>query len=356
MTKSATGEDEMKQHLNRMLKQAAGGALFAALLGSAAGIAQAEPADTLRVMHAGGQWGDAVSTCIDKPFEEETGIKVVIETPGGFAKFKAMLESGTITNVMTDFSTADLYRGMAEGMLEPIDWAAINPDPMFDEARHDYAAGTSYFSTIMAWRDDAKAPSDFVEFFDTENFPGIRALPDYPDYVLAFAAMGDGVPMDEIFPIDLDRAFATLERIKDDTIWWQAGAQAPQLLQDNEAQYAISWSGRVAGQEGVTVSFNQGMLDISWFVMAKGTPQAEKEAAWLWLHEHMKATRQACVAQYISYPGPSPDLDPLLPQDRLDEFPTYGPNKEVQWLIDGQWWFDHAAEVEQRWNEFKLSQ
>jgi len=258
-------------------------------------------------------------------------------------------------DVMTDASTGDLFRGVSQGLLEPIDWDAINPHPIFDEARHEFGIGTSYYSTIMAWRDDAKAPSNWVEFFDTENFPGKRALPDYPDFILAFAAMGDGVEMDDLFPLDLDRAFKTLERIKDDTICWQAGAQAPQLLQDNEAQYAISWSGRVAGQDGITVSFNQGMLDMSWFVMAKGTPDAEKEAAWLWLRDHTDAQLQACVAQYISYPGPSPDLEPLLPQDRLHEFPTYSANKEVQWLVDGQWWFENAAEIERRWNEFKLS-
>ena len=34
---------------------------------------------------------------------------------------------------------------------------------------------------------------------------------------------------------------------KDVSVWWKAGAQPPQLLKDNEVQYAISWSGRVVG-------------------------------------------------------------------------------------------------------------
>jgi putative spermidine/putrescine transport system substrate-binding protein len=62
------------------------------------------------------------------------------------------------------------------------------------------------------------------------------------------------------------------------------------------------------------------------------------------------------VTQYISYPGPSPDLEPLLPQDRLGEFPTYSENKKVQWLTNGDWWYENAAEIEKRWNEFKLAQ
>jgi putative spermidine/putrescine transport system substrate-binding protein len=318
--------------------------------------ASAEPAKELHILWAGGQWADAVDECVHKPLLEQHGIKAVHEAPGGLAKMKAMIESGNITHTAFDLPTGELMRAKAAGILEKIDWAKVDPFPMYDEAKDDYAIGTSYYSTIMAWREDAKAPSNWVEFFDTVNFPGKRGLPNYPDFVLPFAALGDGVPVDQLFPLDLDRAFKTLERIKDDTIWWEAGAQAPQLLQDNEVQYAISWSGRVVGQEGIKTSFNQGMLDISWFGLAKGADPAEIEAAYIWLKMQTDPQIQACVAQYISYTGPSPELDALLPQDKLAEYPTYSENKKVQWLADAQWWLDNADLVEKRWQEFKLAQ
>jgi putative spermidine/putrescine transport system substrate-binding protein len=311
----------------------------------------------LHVMDAGGQWGDAVAKCIDEPLLKEKGIKVVTETPGGYAKMAAQAKSGVINNVATDGSTSELARMAAEGLLEEIDWGAINPMPMFDEAKNKYGFGSSYYSTIMAWRKGVPAPSNWVEFFDTEKFPGKRALPDYPDYVLPFAAMADGMTPEEIGKgIDLDRAFKTLKRVKKDTIWWQAGAQPPQLLKDNEAQYAISWSGRVVGQDGVETSFNQGMLDMSWFMIAKGASEDQKKMLYQWFHEQTIPEKQACVAQYISYPGPSPELEKLLPKDKLNQFPTYSENKKVQWLINGDWWFKNAAEIEKRWNEFKLEQ
>lgn len=311
----------------------------------------------LHVMDAGGQWGDAVAKCIDEPLLKEKGIKVVTETPGGYAKMAAQAKSGVINNVATDGSTSELARMAAEGLLEEIDWGAINPMPMFDEAKNKYGFGSSYYSTIMAWRKGVPAPSNWVEFFDTEKFPGKRALPDYPDYVLPFAAMADGMTPEEISKgIDLDRAFKTLKRVKKDTIWWQAGAQPPQLLKDNEAQYAISWSGRVVGQDGVETSFNQGMLDMSWFMIAKGASEDQKKMLYQWFHEQTIPEKQACVAQYISYPGPSPELEKLLPKDKLNQFPTYSENKKVQWLINGDWWFKNASEIEKRWNEFKLEQ
>jgi hypothetical protein len=36
--------------------------------------------------------------------------------------------------------------------------------------------------------------------------------------------------------------------------------------------------------------------------------------------------------------------------------PTYGPNKEVQWLQNGEWWVANNDLVEKRWQEFKLAQ
>jgi putative spermidine/putrescine transport system substrate-binding protein len=329
-------------------------AAISALAFSAA--ARAEEGKELHVLWSGGQYGDAVEKCINQPFTAATGIKVITESPGGLAKLQAMNEAGNITSTVFDFPTDELKRGQAQGLLAETDWKAINPDPMYDEAKDKFGIGTSYFSTIMAYRSDAKAPKNWVEFFDTKNFPGKRALPDYPGYTLVFAALGDGVPVDKLFPLDLDRAFKTLNRIKADTIWWQAGAQAAQLLKDNEAQYAIAWSGRVVGQPGIVANFQDGMLDLSWFGVAKGASAAEKAAAWQWLHWHTIAKNQACVANYISYTGPSPDLDALLPKDKLTQYPTYSENKKVQWLANAQWWLDNADTVEKRWQEFKLQQ
>lgn len=339
------------------MKKLLGNLSLVCALTLATSLGHAQDVKELHMMNSGGEFGDAVDKCVNEPLLKEKGIKVITETPGGFAKMAAQAKSGVITNVTSDGATGDMYRLKAEGLIEPIDWAKVNPDPMFDEAKNPYGFGQSYYSTIMAWRSDAKAPANFVDFFDTDRFPGKRALADYPDYTLAFAAMGDGATVEEVQKgIDLDRAFKTLRRIKKDVIWWQSGAQPAQLLKDNEAQYAIAWSGRVVGQEGVSSTFNQGMLDISWFVAAKGMSDEQRDLLYTWFHELTVAEKQLCMVKLIPYPGPSPKLEGMVDPATAKMFPTYADNKKVEWLINGQWWFDHAAEIEKRWNEFKLEQ
>jgi len=137
-------------------------------------------------------------------------------------------------------------------------------------------------------------------------------------------------------------------------VWWKAGAQPPQLLRDNEVQYAISWSGRVVGQEGIGTTYNQAFLDLSFFVVPKGVDPAQKAAAMKLLHEMTVATNQAKAAEVISYTGSSPELDVLLPKSKLHEFPTARQNKGVQILHNREWWFKNAEAAQKRWEQFKL--
>ena len=309
----------------------------------------------LRMTEAGGPSGESIEKGYLDPFTEKSGVAVVRENPSGLGKLRAMVEAGAVTSVVLELSSPELEQAKALDLVEPLDWDAIEPMPMFDEAKDEKGYGYQYYTTLMAWREDAKAPASWQDFWDVEAFPGKRALPDYAAYILPMALLADGVPVSELYPLDLDRAFASLEKIKDHVaVWWQAGAQPPQLLQDNEVQYAVAWSGRVAGQEGIDYTFQDGQLDIAFFVVPKGADPNQKELANGIFYEMSVPENQAVAADVVSYTGNSPDLEPLLPKDRIDEFPTTTANKEVQFLSDAKWWFDNAEEVETRWQEFKL--
>jgi putative spermidine/putrescine transport system substrate-binding protein len=309
----------------------------------------------LRMIEAGGLSGDSIEAGYIEPFTKETGIKVVRENPSGLGKLRAMVEAGNVTAALLELGSPELEQAKALDLIEPLDWESIEPEPMFEEAKDSHGFGYQYYSTIMAWRSDAKPLTSLRDLWNVEEFPGKRAFPDYPTYILPLALVADGVSPDELYPIDLDRAFAALEKIKDHvSVWWQAGAQPPQLLKDNEVQYASAWSGRVAGQEGNDYTFQDGQLDLAFFAVPKGTDPEQKKAAMGILHEMSVAKNQAVAAGVVSYTGNSPDLEALLPADRLKEYPTTTANKSVQFLSNAKWWFENAEEVETRWQEFKL--
>ena len=103
-----------------------------------------------------------------------------------------------------------------------------------------------------------KEPKSWAEFWDTKAFPGPRTLADMASGApnLEIALIADGVPMDKVYPIDIDRAFKSLSRIKASVPkFWDTGALAAQMLADKEAAMGVIWSTRaqVAADGGAPV-------------------------------------------------------------------------------------------------------
>lgn len=310
----------------------------------------------IRMIEAGGASGESIQKGYIDPLRAKTGINVVRESPNVFGKLRAIVESGQTGTALFELGAGGLEQAVKLGLVEKVDWAAVNPAPMFPEAKHEYGFGYQYYSNIMAWRKGVKEPKTIAEFFDTKAFPGKRTLPDAMEGTLPFAALAAGVPIDKIFPLDVDLAFRKLNEIKKDVaVWWKAGAQPPQLLKDNEVQYAIAYSGRVVGDPAIGVSFVGGKANLAYFSVIKGTKPEDKAAAWKLMHEMSLAENQAKAAAVISYTGPSPDLDALLPKDKLWQFPTTKQNKGVQFVEDAKWWADNGEAVNKKWEAFKLS-
>jgi len=310
----------------------------------------------IRMIEAGGKSGESIEVGYIEPLTRKTGIKVVRESPGSLGKLRALVESGQTSTVLFELGSGTMVQARKLGLIEKIDWNAVAPAPMFPEAKNEYGFGYQYFSTIMAWRAGQKEPKSWAEFFDTKAFPGKRCLPDFPHYCLPFAVMATGVPADKLFPLDVETGFKKLGEIKKDiSVWWKAGAQPPQLLKDNEVQYVICWSGRVVGDPAFGINFAGGMADLSYFVIVKNSKPEDRAAAYKLMHEMSLPENQAKAAEVISYTGPSPELDALLPKDKLWQFPTSKQNKSVQWFQNAEWWADNGEAVNKKWEAFKLS-
>ena len=266
-------------------------AIFHSLLAAVLAIAivpfaQAQKVTELRLLEMGGVAGDAVQAAYIEPFQRKTGIKVIRENPTSMGKIKALVASGSNTAQMVLVTDGWLAQAKAENLLEPLDWTAINPDPIAAGAGDDYAIGWSFASVVMAWRKEVKPLSSWADFWNVEAFPGKRSLPDNPSITLPLALLADGVPIDKIYPIDLDRAFASLKKIRPHvSVWWTSAGQSVQVLQDKEVVYGASYNGRVFGKPDIDYTYKQGYLELSWFGVPKGTSPQQKAEVMKFFHE-----------------------------------------------------------------------
>ena len=227
-----------------VLMSAIGAVFGAASLGM---LATTAGAAELTVVSWGGAYTKSQVKAYHEPYTEETGTVIRSEDyNGGLAEVKAQVEAGNVTWDLVDVELSDAIRGCDEGLLEPIDTSILPAAPDGTPAEEDFLPGTLYdcaiativWSTIYAYDETQfpdNPPKTMADFFDTEKFPGKRGMRKIPKANLEFALIADGVAPGDVYDVlstdeGIDRAFAKLDTIKDDVIWWEAGiAMGPHM-------------------------------------------------------------------------------------------------------------------------------
>jgi putative spermidine/putrescine transport system substrate-binding protein len=339
------------------------------------GVAFAAGAEEVAVMSWGGAYTVSQVEAYHKPFTAETGIKVVsIDADNPATPIKAQVEAGNVTVDVADVEYADAIRLCDEGLLETIDMAMLPPAPDGTPAAEDFLPGavtdcavaTIVFSTVFAY-DTTKfpaGPTTMADFFNIEGFPGKRGMRKGAKANLEMALMADGVPAADVYatletPEGVDRAFAMLDKIKKDTIWWEAGAQPPQLLADGEVAMTTAYNGRIfaaavsEGKPFATVWDGQ-VYEYDLFVIPKGAPNLE--AAKKFIAYSTDTQRLADQAKYIAY-GPARKSSGALVgmyQDGKTEMAPYMPTSAAN-LTNAlassyEFWVDRDTELNERFN------
>lgn len=308
----------------------------------------------------GGTNTDARIEAIAKPFEEETGIKVTVVTPSDYAKLISMVENNTTE---WDVMNCDAYWGVyagSEGYLEPMDYSVITTK-IDEEVQLEYVMGAEIYTSVIAWNTEKftedTAPQNWADFFDTEKYPGKRAVWQYPVTVLEAALLADGVPMDELYPLDLDRAFAKLDTVKDSIVWWTKGAEPSQMLSTGEADYALAWSGRIATakDEGspIDMTYNGGIMISAGWVVPKNAPNLEN--AMKFIEYASEANQQYEFSKRIPYGSTNPDAVALMDDTLKHELGQSDEQLANEIYLDNSYWAENLSEVEERFNTWLVS-
>jgi putative spermidine/putrescine transport system substrate-binding protein len=313
---------------------------------------------------SGGAYLETLKKCYFNPFEEATGHKLLYEPGANFGKLRAMVKSGNVEWDMAEAESQDLIiKGVKENILEPIDYNIIVKDEeeLYTVALKPYSVGTSFYSTVMGYNlekyPEGKGPNSWKDFWDVKKFPGPRSLQNTPYNNLEIALLADGVPPDKLYPLDVDRAFRSLDKIKPHiTVWWTAGAQPAQLLTDKEVDMASAWNGRLftIQKEGAKVKtvWNEAILMFGAWVIPKGAKNA-KIAMELINFTH-KRKNQACFAESVAYPGLNKHIFSLVDKKFAKSLPTYPENFKAQVPVNFEWWAENRDKVQDMWNAWML--
>jgi len=318
----------------------------------------------VRVSSYGGAFQAAQREAYFKPFERLSGIKVIESEGPDVVKVKAMVDTKNIEWDVAEFDRADIINLERKGSYwEEIDYSLVDAANIGEAFVYKYSLDMLPYGQVLAYRTDAfngAKPDGWADFWDTKKFPGGRSMPAgsgglVPD--LESASMAAGVPMEKVYPIDIDKAYASLAKIKPAVVkWWEAGAIPAQLLNDKEITMGIAWNGRIAAIQAkgapVDVAWRQGALRTDCWAVPKGAPNREnamKFTAFITL-----PVPQARLSMLIPYGFVNNKAVDYLPAERLKLLPTAPDIKKQMYVYNSEWWADNRDKVVSRWASFLL--
>ncbi|WP_071674113.1 extracellular solute-binding protein [Nioella nitratireducens] len=337
-------------------------------------------------------WGGAYQTSQVRAYAEpymamHPDVSVVWDESSNeaVARLRAMNEAGNITWDLVDVVASDAIRLCDEGLAMEIDAdEVLAPAPDGTPASEDFGdllvsdcfIPQIVYSTTFGYRNDVaewngRTPDNICDVFDLENFPGQRSLERRPINNMEWALLCSGVAMEDIYDVleteeGIDQAFAMLDTIKDETVWWSAGADTPQLLADGEVVIGSTYNGRLFSvieeqDQPVSMLWDAQVFDLDGWIIPEGLPEDRLARVLDFVRFATDTQRLADQAQYISY-GPARASSAPLVGTHADlgiemgpHMPTDPANATRTILYNYEWWADYRDDLDARFQAW-LSQ
>jgi putative spermidine/putrescine transport system substrate-binding protein len=347
------------------------------------------------VVSWGGAYTESQKLGYGDPTAKKLGIPVNwVDYTGGLSEIKAQKEAGAITWDIMDVYAKDTIIGCDEGIFHEFDFDKdFLPAPDGTPASQDFftsmpskcAVGNILYSWNFAYNDAKigdKKPKSIKDFFNTKKFPGKRAIYKGAMSNLEIALVADGVKASgaqaggdllyrKMEGAGIDRALAKIKKLCTDPnggcVFWNAGAQPPELLANGEVVMATGWNGRFfnAQMEGTPLVqvWDAQILDYEYFALVKDGPGYADGSAMKVLAEMTSTEGLAGSAKYIAYaPWRKSSIaimeagEPWFNDGKTNmvpHMPTAPANLKSHILMNPDYWADNQDEINEKWEAMK---
>ncbi len=320
---------------------------------------------TLNIAAWGGDYQDAQNEAFFKPFSAATGASIE-EKVADIGGLRDQVESeDVIWDVMT-VPMEQMVRLARDNVIEPMNYDVVDRTPLYPDIALEYGVGVAYFSATMIYSfDSTSIPQDWSNFWDVPPLAegadispaDLRCLRRYPIGTLEFALLADGVPIEELYPLDTKRAFASLDKIRSNVlVWWQESKEPAELIAAGAVAVASSWNVRVPQldlTDTVRINWYQGMLSADAWIVPRGAPNPD--VAFDFINFATRAIPQANFALLVPYGPVNVDSFPLIRNDRLAILPSAPGNKPLQFVENWSYWAEYEERLTAEFEAWLLS-
>lgn len=303
-------------------------------------------------------WGGDSKTNFNKAwgtaFEQASGIEVIIDGSGPSpGSIKIQYASGNSSwDVMDVYPFSTMTLG-PQGVLRPIDYSIVDKDKVRPGTAWKYGVCNYYVSYVMAHDASVfgdEAPRTWKDFWDVERFPQMRTTYKWMQGVLESALLADGVAPEELYPLDVERAFAKVDQLMPYILaFWGTGAMSQQLMLSGQTPIAMVWNTRAmlmtkSSDGRIRWSYDNGFIvPDAWAVMADN--QAGSEAAMNYIAFTQRPETQVELFKLQGNAPANPAANALIPENLRHLNGASPENIARQVQVDTEWYADHYAKT-----------
>ena len=336
----------------------------------------------LTVVSWGGAYQNSQQKAYSEPYTAENADVSFIwdeSSADAVPKLRAMSEAQNVTWDLVDVVAADAIRLCDEGLARTIDVDTELADGADgSKASADFEGllvsecfvPQIVYSTTWGFRDDiaewnGETPSELCDVFDLEKFPGKRAIQASPLNNMEWGAYCSGTPTAEIYDVlateeGQQMALDKWSTIKDELVFWNAGADTPQLLSDGEVVMGSAYNGRlfsliVEKEAPVSMLWDAQVYDLDGWIVPADLPAERDAAVMAFLSQATDTQRLADQAAYISYGPARKSSAPLVGNhkelgiDMAPHMPTDPANATNVILPNYGFWADYRDDIDAKW-------
>ena len=275
------------------------------------------------------------------------------------AKLKAMVDANNVSWDVLDLSSGPTYQYCGQ-YLEKLDFSVIDKSLYPAETVNDCGVPAYYYTQMFLYNTEqfgANPPTKAADFFDTATYPGKRIVPpELSVGILEFALLADGVQKPDLYPLDVDRALAKLDTIKDDLVFADTYGQMQQALVGKQVAMALSLTSRtvLSIRDGAPYDVVWDDVIVNWDTLAvpKGAPNATN--AMKFIASVQKPQPQADFAALASVTPTDTSIPPKYDavQQQLDPFAADHKDALVYSNLD--WWGQNLDAVTAKFTAWKV--
>jgi putative spermidine/putrescine transport system substrate-binding protein len=302
---------------------------------------------------------EALAEAFFDAFATATGATVQHRELGrdGLASLTSQVTDSEVVWDVALIPTEDVLPLAQGGYLAPIDYNVVDKTLLYPELCFQHGVGARLYSTVIVYSAaEPEAPSGWEDFWDLDLFAGTRSLRRSPIGTLEFALLADGVPVEKLYPLNVPRAFASLDRIRDATQFYEDGKSPVEFVRTGQSGLASAWNVRTDlpdVQSLVKVQWNGGMMAADSWVIPRGAPNAD--VAMSFVNFATRAVPSANYTRLESFGPVNKDAIVLLREDTVAMLPNAPEHFDVQFFENWPWWAEQREPLTARFEDWLLN-